>query len=92
MLSLEGQDSDWWKGITTALKNNLRELSQDLKPRGIAEEQNESILCFLGSHSTSPNYTKLHLRMMVLSILVLNSILNAPTPNSLMMTLAFTGS
>ena len=44
--------------FTTAPRNNLTDLSQDLKSRNTAEKQNKSVLCFLGSHSVFSNLHK----------------------------------
>ena len=39
------------KEFTTAPRNNLTKLPQNLQPRNKAEKQNVDILCFLSSHS-----------------------------------------
>ena len=43
------------KEFTAAPRSNLAELTQNVQPRNTAEKQNESILCFLGSHSVFSN-------------------------------------
>ena len=46
------------KEFTTALMNKLIVLLQDFQPRNTAEKQNDSVLCFLGSHSVFSNLHK----------------------------------
>ena len=45
------------KEVTTAPRNNLTELPQDLQPRDTAEVQNDNVLCFPSRHGV---LSKLH--------------------------------
>ena len=55
-----GRIGEWIdeKDFTTAPCKNVTELPQDLQPRNTAEKSNESVHCFLGSHSAISNLYK----------------------------------